>query len=150
MKMKLAHTISISVFVRADDDEEKLKEALLSLVPLDLEKEKLTLSRTVAQGFENRIVILELALEKERHTNKVIDALIRRLSSDQKKLILIQENRLDEDCCFYLRFNKKALLDNKLELTDSGDCFHVKMTIAAFPKRKESARKVVEEMLSRT
>ncbi|MBN1792494.1 hypothetical protein JW826_02310 [Candidatus Woesearchaeota archaeon] len=149
--MKFVHTIQVSVFVKPGEDEEKIRESLSSLAPFDLEEEKVALKKTVAKGvdeFSTKITIYELMLEKERHTRKFIEHLLSRLSTDQKKMLLRQEDRLGDDCCFYLRLDKQKLLDKEAWITDLGDCFHVKMTIAAFPKKKEAARTVVEKMLS--
>ena len=38
--MKLVHNIVISVFVKPEEDYEKIKEKLLSLMPFDIEIEK--------------------------------------------------------------------------------------------------------------
>ena len=96
------------------------------------------------------ITILELLVEKERHTKAFLEHFIADLSSDQKSVLLSQENRLDDECHFFIRLDKKSLLDGKLVITDSGDCFHIKMSIAAFPKKKEQARKVIEELFGDT
>ena len=42
--------------------------------------------------------------------------------------------------------NIEELLKEKYSITDSGDCFHIKMHIAAFPKNRESALKVIEKI----
>jgi hypothetical protein len=144
--MKLAHTITISVFVKKEEDEQKIKEAILKLVPFDLEKEKISLNKTVAEGFSDKITIYELNLEKERHTTKEIDLLKNKLGQEQIKILASQENRVDDECVFYMRLDKNRLLEDKCVITDSGECFHIKMTIAAFPKKREEAIKVVKQI----
>jgi RNA binding exosome subunit len=148
--MKLAHTVTLSVFVKKEDDEEKCKKALLSLIPfINLEKDKIKLSRIVTEGFENKIIILELTLQKEKHTFEFIEQLKKKISSADLNLLATQENRVDDECMFYARFDKKALLqENKLVLTDSGDCFHMKMSVAAFPKKREAALLVVKKIFN--
>jgi len=39
------------------------------------------------------------------------------------------------------------MLEGKYELTTSGDCFHIKMNIAAFPKKIDTALVVIDDML---
>jgi RNA-binding protein len=69
------------------------------------------------------------------------------IKEDQCKTLREQRwSRLDEELFFYIRLNKEAALKDIFELTDSGDCVHIKMHIAAFPKNRDSALKVVEEM----
>lgn len=147
LAMKRVHNIVFSVFAKSGEDMESLESALLSLLPFNLEDENIKLKKTLASGLvESKITILELSLEKERHTNAFLDAFLDDLSTDQKKTLLNQENRLDDDCHFFIRLDKDALLDGKLALTDGGNCFHIKMAIAAFPKKKEAARKIIEEL----
>ena len=146
--MKLAHTITLSCFVKKGEDEESLRQALIGMVPLDLELEKIKVHKTVAEGFENKIIILEITLEKESHTTKFIDHLKKELGSAQCETIASQENRVDDECYFYLRLDKKKLLEKKYVVTDSGDCIHVKMSIAAFPKKREAAVAVVKKIFA--
>ncbi|MBN1275579.1 hypothetical protein JXA12_04795 [Candidatus Woesearchaeota archaeon] len=144
--MRRAHTITLTTFVKPEEDKEAIKEQLLSLAPLDLEKEGLVVKEAHATGFNDRkITILSLTLQKERHTNAWLDHLRGRLSGAQKQQLLEQENRLDQDCQFYLRFQKKHL--PKLVLIDGGDCVHVRMSIAAFPKKRERALMLMREIL---
>ena len=147
--MKLAHSISISVFVKHGEDEAAMRQALLSLVPFqDLEKEKVKLKRTAAEGFDHKIVILEITLEKERHTATFIASLKEKLAPSDIRLLATQENRVDEECCFYLRLDRQKLMSGECALTDSGDCFHIKMSLAAFPKKRQVALQVAEKMFS--
>ena len=58
-----------------------------------------------------------------------------------------KESRLDEDLNFFVRIDKEKWIDGKeMFLTDSGNCFHIKILIAAFPKKRENALKIVEKM----
>jgi len=146
--MKLAHTITLSVFSK--DDREASKKALIGMLPFSLEDEKLKLDVQKAEGMEkNLIMILKLRLTKARHTNAFLKSLTGKLSDDTKQLLLRQlESRLDGKLDFFLRFDKQKLLQGQYCLTDSGDCFHIRMAIAAFPRKKEIAKKIVIEIFS--
>ena len=86
--MKLLNTVLLSVFVKDGEDEAKIIEKLKSFVPLDFEAEKLAVRRTVADGFnETRIIILEIELEKEKHTNAFLKRLVEILGNQQKELV---------------------------------------------------------------
>jgi hypothetical protein len=122
---------------------------LLSLVPFKLEEEKIKLNQQTATGFsEKKIKIFEILLEKDRHIGAFLENLISHLSKDTKELILRHaETRLDEECNFFLRFSKEKLLnENELWLTDKGNCFHIKINIAAFPKKKEAALEIIRKV----
>ena len=70
------------------------------------------------------------------------------LKEEQKSLLLKQkESRLDIENLFFMRFDKEKLIkDNIYFLTDKGNCFHVKMSIAAYPTTRKNAMKIVEDL----
>ena len=144
--MKIAHNIKLSVFSHEEDDLDQLAQAMVKLCPFDLEQEKLALNQSTATGFkERKIRIFEIVLTKERHTNKFLAYLKERLSDDQRKLLLNQaESRLDQELNFFIRLDKQKLLsENQFLLTDSGNCFHIKISIAAYPASRENGLKVI-------
>ncbi|MFP4524413.1 MAG: RNA-binding domain-containing protein [Candidatus Woesearchaeota archaeon] len=143
--MKLAHAVNLRTFIKPEDDYEADKQAFLGLIPFSLEDEKVPLQETDAKGFnERQIVILEVQLDKQRHVKAFLEKLQAELSGAQKQQLLEQDDRLDDECDFYLRFRKKDL--PRLVLTDKGDCVHVRLSIAAFPKKRENAREAVKEI----
>jgi hypothetical protein len=149
--MKALNKAVVSVFVKEDECLEEILPALKSLIPLDLEEEKIPVKRQTAKGFEEKkIVILKIELEKARHTNTFIKNLLNKLTRGQKALLLDQaESRLDDHMHFFIRLGKEKLLkQGKYELTDKGNCFHIKLHIAAFPSKREEALKVIEKLLN--
>src|SRR3989338_5232590 len=151
--MKIAHQIKITVFSyeKHNEDPNLALEKLLQLVPFNAKDEKISLNKTEAQGFnEKKIIIFEILLEKEKHTNKFLENLIGKLDIHQKNIILEQlESRLDDNLSFFLRFDKEEYIKNgRLALTDSGNCFHIEISIAAFPRRKEAAIGVARGIFS--
>lgn len=148
--MKIAHNIKLSVFAHEEEDAEKIERVFLSLLSFEPNKEKLDIRRITATGFrERKIMILEIILKKDRHIKKFLDILKEKISSEQKKLILKQaESRLDDALDFFIRLDKQRLLNNKFWVTDSGDCFHIKISVAAYPAKREAALDVIREWLS--
>jgi len=147
----LAHNIHMTVFCKPEDDAGLVTEKLLFLVPLDFKKEKIELKRTNSTGFnEKKITILEVYLEKESHTNLFLNNLTKNLTDEQKLLIKKQaESRLDDELNFFLRFDKLKLInEGRLWLTDKGDCFHIRIKIAAFPHKREVALKIINKIFS--
>ena len=149
--MKIAHQIKVKVFSyeKNNEDEKLVLDKFLQLFPFNLKDEKIELKNTNALGLnENKITIFEVALTKEKHTNLFLNNLIKNLDEEQKKFILSQlESRLDNNLDFFLRFDKNEYIqNNKLKLTDSGNCFHIKISVAAFPKKREIASGIVKEI----
>lgn len=146
--MKLANIIKISVFVKPEENEEEIKRALLGLIPFNAEEEKITLSRSSATGFtKKKIEIFEIDLIKDKHINKFLESLNEKIGKSQKDLLLKQiESRLDDELNFFIRLDKPSLMQGNYLVTDSGDCYHIKISVAAFPRKKEVAAKVIRQI----
>ncbi len=145
--MKNIHHIWLTVYSKPEDNESEIIENLKKFISFNLEKEKVNISRKSAASVEERkIVIFQIHLEKSRHINQFVKDLNSMLKPEQKELLLNQkESRLDSENHFFIRFDKDKLLkENKFFITDKGNCYHLKMSIAAFPSTRENALKVVK------
>ena len=96
--------------------------------------------------FLMRFAVQEVDLSGKLDTRVILN----NLDESQKKQILQQaESRLDKNLDFFIRFDKDSWMnEKKLVLTDSGKCFHIKMSMAAFPKKMEIAAALVRKLLS--
>ena len=148
---KTAHQIKTKVFSyeKNNDDNKLILDKFIKFFPFSLEQEKIELSERNVSGFDERkITIFEVTLIKEKHTSKFLENLTKNLDKNQKELSLSQlESRLDDNLDFFLRFDKDKYLENDLlQLTDSGNCFHVEMSIAAFPKKRDIAVEIIKQI----
>src|SRR3989344_2840824 len=77
------------------------------------------------------------------------DLEIEKITKEQKQQLLDQlESRLHDNLHFYLRLDKDAMVNlGQLWLTDSGNCFHIEIVVAAFPAKREAAKKILENLL---
>lgn len=138
------------VFSKEDDNEELIIKKIKELFPFDFEKEKLVIKRKTSYGFEDKkIIVFTVFVKKQKHTNLVLKNLFSKLNKEQKDLLLKQlDSRLDETLHFYLRLDKDKLLKNEYWITDTGNCFHFKFAIAAYPHKRDVAREIVKEILN--
>lgn len=151
--VKTVHSIEFKVFVKLEDDIEKLKTTLLNLIPFPIElfeKEKIKLNEEVVKIVDGRSMkILSVILTKQRHTSKFLDFFKSKLSKEIIDTLILQlDSRMDEDLNFFIRLDKKHLIHDKFELTDSGDCFHLKFLIASYPAKLDSAKQIVKSYLT--
>ena len=147
----LAHNIHITVFCKPEEDTGLIIKKLLFFVPFDIKEQKIEIKKRTAIGFnEKKITVLEIYLEKESHTTLFLNNLTKNLTDEQKSLIKKQaDSRLDSELNFFLRFDKSKLINkDKLWLTDKGNCYHIRIKIAAFPKKKEIALKIINKIFS--
>jgi len=149
--MRLANNILLTVFCKEDEDSQQILNVMKGMFPFDLDAENIEVKRETAFGFnEKKITIFRIFLEKEKHITEFISNLRQALSEEQKQLLLRQlSSRLDDELYFYIRFDKeKLVMEKRLWITDSGNCFHMRMSITAFPKKREIAEKMLQEIFS--
>jgi len=141
---------TVTVFAKDSEDHDLLEKAFLGFFPYNLKDEKLEIKRTKFNGLEDeKMTILELSITKKRHVTPFFPNLIGHLDNNQKNILLEQlESRLDEDLFFYMRFEKDMLIKNNIyELADGGNCFHIKMLIRAYPKKRDVAIDFLRDMI---
>jgi len=149
--MKYAHSVKLTVFSYEHENLDSISESFLKLFPFNLEQNKVILKKTQATGFnEKKIKILEATLTKNSLINDFLKNTLDKLDESQKNQVLGQiESRLDKNLDFFLRFDKNEWIDGKkLILTDGGKCFHIRISIAAFPKKKEIALNIMRNLFS--
>ena len=134
--------VSFRAFVAATEDEGRVREALGIFVPLD------RISSLTAEGhFGNEIKILEASLRK-KEGQAFFQILREHLSSDdQLRLRREIPERLEGDSHFHLRLDKQAAYKGLLRLTDSKDALDVCALIKTYPARRESALKILSELI---
>lgn len=146
--MRVVNNISVRVFCREVKDRELIVNRLKLLLPFDLEKEKVKIEERSAEGFEDRqIKIFSVELNRERHTNAFINNLIENLGEEKKTLLEQLESRLDNELNFFIRLDKEMLLKGRFVLTDSGNCYHIRINIASFPKSRANAVNAIKNIL---
>jgi len=150
--VKLAHLVVIRVFAKEEEDYAKIIEKLRFLVPFNLEEEKILLKESIAEGFNNKkIRIAELRIEKTTLINSFLKRLSSMLNDKQVEMLLRDaEKRIDENLDFCMRLDKKRLLEkNECWITDSGECYHIRISIAAFPKKIKNALEVLNQIFTK-
>ena len=147
--MKFLNNVVLSVFCRSEEDAQSVKKSLAELVPLNLEEEKIRVVEQTAEGFnDQKIKIFTITLTKQSHTNAFLKMLLAKLTAEQKEMLVQQrESRLDNDLNFFMRLDKDKLInDRAMSITDSGNCFHIKLHLAAYPARRPDALVLVEKI----
>ena len=132
MSMQLAfHWVRVQVFCYATERQELLEETLAELLGTD------EFTEDVSEGEHgDTMLILEARLTKQREYN----ALFRKLGSDIREWIKEDvENRVDEDCVFYMRLDKQKAVRGEYEVAHHGDVISITGKIQSHPARKDVA-----------
>ncbi len=145
--MKLVHFIRFRAFSYPDDDAKRIRKAIEELIPFSLEQARLAVQTTTATGFqEKKIHILSLELKKDQHCNAFLKHFRGLLSTEQRQMLLKQHNRLDDQLDFFIRLDLEELSQGRLLITEKGKCLHITLSIAAFPKNRIQAQRVLEQI----
>ncbi len=140
----------LSVFSKDPENMEEVKEKLVSLVPFDLETEKVPLNHETASGLtDNKIDILDIMLLKNKHIKKTFKYILDQIGKEQVKTLFDQlESRFDENLYFFLRLDKTELMKGNFVLTDGGNCFHIKLGVCAYPAKRELGAEIMTKVLN--
>lgn len=143
--MKIIHNIKISVLF-LNSEEEQIENALLKLLPKqtkkDLENKKNEIIKENVSD-ESNLIMYKLKIVKNKQCNLFFENLINNL--EDESIIEKIKKRIDEKCKLFIRLKKDELIKNNYKLTYCGDCFHIKMTIASYPKKQ----KIAEELITK-
>ena len=149
--MKFAHLIKLTFFSNENEDGISTLDSINGFFPFDINVKGIAIDKTIATGLnENKITIFSVTLKKNNLIKQFLRNIFNNLRPEQKETIIKQkESRLDDNLDFFMRFDKDSwMYSKKLELTDSGKCFHLRINIAAFPKNREVALKIIDEMIN--
>ncbi len=134
----------MSTFVHATEDEQRVLSALRTLLPEEVE-----VHQSKLKGHHGNPI---LNLEAKVGQRKLLRELWQHVSTELhagelEKLGKIIPEGVDENCFFYLRFNKQLAHAGELALTDSGDAIHLRLKVTAYPAKREVAVKLLEKFI---
>lgn len=124
------HYVDLRAFCYATEDEKRVAEALGSFLPEETE-----LERVENEGFHgDRIVVLSARLENADDVRHVLDQLAELDEFD--RLVAELDERVDEDCSFFVHLDKQAAFGGRVEL---GEGIALRAKVEAYPAKKENA-----------
>ena len=137
----MIHNLSYRAFVYGTESEDKVREAIFTLLPgAQAEKE-------ITEGYyKNQVVILSGKITRKREIKGFLEKLQSLKPSCKKKISNQLEKRMDERGNLFLRFDKQSAYLGDLMLVEHGDAIHIKLKIAAYTARKYVALKVAQEI----
>jgi hypothetical protein len=134
----------INTLAYATEDEKKVITALQVLLSNDVE-----IKGTKLKGhYGNPIISFDVSIEQKKTLHELWHRIVEKLRAGElEKIGEIADDRMDESCHLYLRFDKQQAYAGDLAMTDSGDAIHLTLKVAAYPARKEIAAKLVKEFV---
>ena len=135
------HWIRVQTFCYATERRELLEETMENLLG---EADEYSEDESVGEH-GNVMTILEARLTHQRQYRKLFTD----LGSEIRGWILSDlDNRIDEDCVFYIRLDKQKAVQGIYEPAHHGDVIAITGKVQAHPARKEVAARVLSEFLA--
>ncbi|WP_095645347.1 RNA-binding protein [Methanosarcina spelaei] len=145
----MIHHIILRVIAHATEDVSRARMALdFFLSGAGVREGSKLIDELQAEGHHgNPITILSVQLKRKADCLSFAH-FVRENFSEEDVARLREEmpERLDDDQVFYLRFDKQAAYLQKVKLTDSSDAITAKVKIETYPKNREKAGAIVEEL----
>ena len=134
------HYVDLRAFSYATEDVKRVEQALRSLLPEDVELERV--ENVGHHG--DRIVVLSARVERADEMRHVLDRLAE--LEDLDRVLDELDERVDDNCALFLRLDKQAAFRGDVRL---GPGITVRTKVEAYPAKKEKAVANARETLSR-
>jgi RNA binding exosome subunit len=134
------HYVDLRAFSYATEDVKRVEQALRSLLPEDVELERV--ENVGHHG--DRIVVLSARVERADEMRHVLDRLAE--LEDLDRVLDELDERVDDNCALFLRLDKQAAFRGDVRL---GPGITVRTKVEAYPAKKETAVANARETLSR-
>lgn len=149
----MIHYIDLRVIAHSTEDPARVRKALdLFLLNSTDRAEGDKLSESVeiidAEGHYGNSIKIFSAQVSRKQESKALARFIRQNMSDEDVGLLRSEmpDRLDDAQVFHMRFDKQAAFEGQVEMTSSSDAIAIRVKIATYPKNREKAGRIVEEL----
>ena len=134
------HYVDLRAFSYATEDVKRVEQALRSLLPEDVELERV--ENVGHHG--DRIVVLSARVERADEMRHVLDRLAE--LEDLDRVLDELDERVDDNCALFLRLDKQAAFRGDVRL---GPGLTVRTKVEAYPAKKEKAVANARETLAR-
>ncbi len=138
------HYIRYRAFCYSTEKKDRVKKALSFLLPDEVEIEQ----QEIEGNFGNKYWLLKAKIDKSQKIRKLINFFKKELTTKKYKEIKKEiPQRINEECSFYIRFDKQKAYKNQLEPIKHGDAVVLRFKIAAYPAKKQNAIKKIQKFL---
>lgn len=138
------HYIRLRTFSYTTEVRDRVEKALSFFLFEDDEIK----TEQIEGNFGNQYWLLKSKIERSQKIRKLV-SYIRENLSDKKirKIKKELDERINEECSFYLRFDKQKAYKNTLKLTTKGNSIVLRFKVKAYPAKKKKAIKTMKEFL---
>ena len=137
------HYFDLRAFCYVTEDDKRVEDALRTVLPEEFE-----IQRAESEGhYGDRILVLSARVESADAMRTVLDSLGDLADEELDRVRTELDERVTENCEFFLTLDKQAAYGGKVAL---GDGITLRGKVEAYPAKRESAienaRDVVEDL----
>ena len=132
------HYIDLRAFCYVTEDDRRVADALRRFLPEECE-----LTRATSEGHHgDRILVLSARVENADDVRVVLDALGDLPEEQREQLEREQDDRVSDDCSFFLTLDKQAAYGGAVRL---GEGITLRGKVEAYPATRERALAALDE-----
>jgi hypothetical protein len=135
------HYIDLRTFCYATEDEKRVEDAIRAFLPEEFELDRM--ENTGHHG--DRIVVLSARVENADEMRHILDRLAE--LDDIDRVIEELDERVDDNCSFFLRLDKQAAFQDEIRL---GPGITLRAKVEAYPAKHEAAVENAREALEQS
>ena len=135
------HWLRINVFCYATENEQLIHDSMVDLVGTD-EFE----CDIVDSEHGNKLIVFSMEMTKQRMVDTLFGNLGREICNEVAGTL---EERIDDDCVFYMRLDKQSLVQGRYITAHHGDVLSLTGKVVSHPARKEIAIANLSDYLMR-
>jgi len=137
------HYVDLRTFCYVTEEEKRVASALRTFLP-----EEFDLERAESAGHHgDRILVLSARVENADGMRTVLSALEDLPDADRQRLEAELDQRVNENCAFFLTVDKQAAFNGKVRF---GDGLTLRAKVEAYPAEREAAVENTREYLEAT
>lgn len=150
---RFVHNITVRVILKKEAEVESFLTFFGEMLPVDHEKCRIDLRNEIIRGLEDTpLHVLTMKLRRNRYVELLLHTLFSKFGVEiREKLRVGGPKMMDEKGAFFIRLDRQSLLGDQRSyiLTNSGDCVHFKIRLAAFPNNPDNLLLSLQNVLFR-
>ncbi|NHJ46289.1 MAG: hypothetical protein FK733_00740 [Asgard group archaeon] len=138
--------ITFSCSAHSTEDIEKVKQAILNLIPNEL-RSKVEITDLELLGHAGNIIhLLELLVKSNRNVKASLQYLSEIIADLDKEFLFEEiEDRIDEENCVYMRFNKQEAFNERIVLDDKDNTIKVVIKFIIYKSEPDQIKNALVE-----
>lgn len=138
------HWVKVKIVCYATEDEELLHDVMMDLTGAEDDE---NFDVDISEGLHgNPIVVIDANLTHSKEFTKLFSNIGADVLGEIRDEL---EDRIDDDCVFYMRLDKQKAVNGEYAVSHTGDVISITAKVVAHPAKKEIAVENAKEFFTR-